>query len=191
VENPKAIASLEYSEHVALSLVDLDEHTRQHMLAEFEDDLAASRLYLSPRLDSDGRLRYPELLREAFGSGSDMTLAAALSSPGILKTTEQRKTKSGVTMAKVPHTAPQTLAEGEFNRFYLRGLARRAIAEGVSSVVIYRARASENPRPESLALENTELPAEGLLADLRESVGVDTALGLPPGPNSGLSARLP
>jgi hypothetical protein len=34
------------------------------------------------------------------------------------------------------------------------------------------------------------LNAQALLGDLRKHVGVDTALGLPPGPNSGLSGRL-
>ena len=35
-----------------------------------------------------------------------------------------------------------------------------------------------------------ELGAAKLLADLRKNVGVDTALGLPPGPNSGLTAKI-
>jgi hypothetical protein len=39
---------------------------------------------------------------------------------------------------------------------------------------------------------NTKISAKLLLDDLRNSSqGVDTALGLPPGPNSGLSAKLP
>lgn len=161
------------------------------MLTELEADVAAGRLYMSPRLSADGSERYADLLRAAVESGTDATLAADLGTPGILNATEPRKTpKGGMTTVETPHTAAQTLAEGEFNRFYLRGLCCRAIEDGAGSVLIYRARASENPRAESLALEGSELDAEGLLADLRQSVGVDTALGLPPGPNSGLSARL-
>src|SRR6266851_5569734 len=46
-------------------------------------------------------------------------------------------------------------------------------------------------------LDRNQLPKKArtdpkaLLTDLRSNPGVDTALGLPPGPNSGLSARLP
>lgn len=92
---------------------------------------------------------------------------------------------------KVPINAPQRLAEGEFNRFYIRGLCLRALDEGKSTVVVYRARHSSSPRLESEELIGSAFDAKALLEDLRESPGVDTALGLPPGPNSGLSARLP
>jgi hypothetical protein len=97
---------------------------------------------------------------------------------------------TGYTVSKVPRTAPITLAEGEFNRFYLRGLCQRAIEAGGPAIEIYRARASVTPRPESEAMIGRHLDADKLLVDLREHVGVDTALGLPPGPNSGLSGRL-
>jgi hypothetical protein len=110
---------------------------------------------------------------------------------GRLNPTEPRNTKNGVTWAKVPVTAPETLAEGEFNRFYARGLCRRAIDEGKPKVQVYRAKQVVNARSESEALLGQSLPADKLLEDLRASVGTDTALGLPPGPNSGLSIRLP
>lgn len=90
---------------------------------------------------------------------------------------------------KVPVTAPWTFAEGEFNRFYLRGLCLRAIDEG-KSIEVYRAKAVVAPRPESTALIGARLNPHTLLADLRIHLAVDTALGLPAGPNSGLSGRL-
>ncbi len=83
------------------------------------------------------------------------------------------------------------MAEGEFNRFYARGLCRRAIAEGIEALVVYRAKEVVNPRAESVALIGKSLPAKQLLEDLRAHIGTDTALGLPPGPNSGLSVKLP
>jgi hypothetical protein len=91
----------------------------------------------------------------------------------------------------VPATAPETLAEGEFNRFYIRGLCVRALAEGITELVIYRAKQVENPRSESTAKIGLKISAQALLTDLRANPGVDTALGLPPGPNSGLSVKLP
>jgi hypothetical protein len=63
--------------------------------------------------------------------------------------------------------------------------------EGVEALVVYRAKEVANPRPESTALIGKSLPANRLLDDLRANVGTDTALGLPPGPNSGLSVKLP
>jgi hypothetical protein len=86
-------------------------------------------------------------------------------------------------------TAASTLAEGEFNRFYLRGIARRGLEEG-RDIEIYRGRASSNPRPESQALVGQHLSANALLDDLRAHIGVDSTLGLPPGPNSGLTGKL-
>jgi hypothetical protein len=176
---------------VALELVDLDGVTRQGMIAELEHDLAAGTLYVGKYLTDFGVERYPILLRDAIEGGNDESLIAALSEPAIFATTYQkRKPKGGFSPAKVPYTAPATLAEGEFNRFYLRGLCRRALATDGQAIEIYRARASAEPRRESEAMIGKRLDPTTLLADLREHTGVDTALGLPPGPNSGLSGRL-
>ena len=91
---------------------------------------------------------------------------------------------------RVPVNAAQTLAEGEFNRFYARGLCRRAITEDVGSVRVYRAKAVENPRTASVEMIGAHLDAASLLDDLRTHIAMDTALRLPPGPNSGLSVEL-
>lgn len=175
---------------MGLELADLDDTTRQHMLTELEHDLQTNNLYFGKFLTDAGRQQYPSLLREAIESGSDDSLAEALSAPGILVTHHQRRKPSGgFTEAKVPKTAPVTLAEGEFNRFYLRGLCARAMATG-QKIEIYRARTSSQPRPKSEALIGSQLDPADLLDDLRANTGVDTALGLPPGPNSGLSGRI-
>jgi hypothetical protein len=176
---------------MAFELTDLDDETRRHMVAEMEHDLTAKTLYTGRYLSKEGGERYRSLLREALERGTDESLAAALSEPGLFNATYQkRKPSGGYTQSKVPYTAPVTLAEGEFNRFYLRGLCQRVIATGGGESEIYRARASVAPRPESEAMIGQHVDAQTLLADLREHVGVDTALGLPQGPNSGLSGRL-
>lgn len=160
------------------------------MLEELDRDIAGGRLYISPRLNQRGRMEYERLLREALAEHDDNWLAGQLTA-GLLNDTEERRTKSGYTTARVPVTAPYTLAEGEFNRFYARGLCRRAIDEGIASVVVYRAKQVENPRSQSEAKIGTSMNPEALLEDLRTHQGMDTALRLPPGPNSGLSIRLP
>lgn len=176
---------------MALKLVNLDANTRKHMADEFGADVAAGKLYLSPRLSGIGRNDYPGFLKEAIQASDDAWLATQIANNGRLNQMEERRGKNGVTMAKVPITANQTMAEGEFNRFYARGLAALAIAAGIAELVVYRARASENPRAESEAKIGTRISAQALLDDLRQNIGVDTALGLPPGPNSGLSVKLP
>jgi hypothetical protein len=177
---------------MALSFENLDERTRGFMLQEVERDIASDELYLSARLTQEGRESYASLLREAVRSGSDETLAAELRVPGRLETHRSRQNRSGtITMAKVPVNAPETLAEGEFNRFYARGLCLRAIEDGITEVEVYRAKDVSQPRAESIAMVGERLSSEALLEDLRISQGMDTALGLPPGPNSGLSVRLP
>lgn len=60
---------------------------------------------------------------------------------------------------------------------------------GGTELEIYRAGYSRSPRSESEAMIGRRIDAQALLEDLRAHAGVDTALGLPPGPNSGLSAR--
>ncbi len=176
---------------MALNLVDLDELTRTEMAAEVADDVATGNLYLSPRLSEIGRRDYPHLLQDAVARYDETWLAAQLRSGGRLNARELSHSKTGRVIDKlVPITAADTLAEGEFNRFYLRGLCRRAIAAGMAEIEVYRAKEVANPRSESLALIGHRLGASALLADLRVSVGVETALGLPPGANSGLSGRL-
>jgi hypothetical protein len=173
-----------------LELVNLDDQVRAAMRKELEIDSEGGTLYLSNRLSSIGRERYPALLDDAFQRGTPATLAQALAAPGVLKTTEHRNRNGRTIEAKVPVTAPVTLAEGEFNRFYLRGLCQVAVDAGINQIEVYRARESAMPRPESEEMIGRRLDAAELLQDLRTKPGVDTALGLPPGPNSGLSGRL-
>ncbi|WP_081613348.1 hypothetical protein [Xanthomonas sp. SHU 199] len=177
---------------MALNYENLDSRTRENMSSEIAHDVASGVLYISSRLTAEGAKAWPALLAQAADSHDDSWLAAQLQARGYLRSHEERRTpKGGVTVAKVPVTANTTLAEGEFNRFYARGLCQRAIADGQRSVVAYRARHSENPRPESEAIIGKHLEPDALLQDLRTSSGVEPALGLPPGPNSGLSVRLP
>jgi hypothetical protein len=176
---------------MGLALSNLDAKTRQYMLDEVSRDIANGDLYFSSRLSPSGRTAYAELLKQAVQDHDDVWLAEQLRYGGFMNLTEQRRKPSGgYTMVKVPVTAPETLAEGEFNRFYARGLSRRAIDERQDTVEIYRAKAVMQPRSDSQAKIGKRVKADALLNDLRTNIGVDTALGLPPGPNSGLSVKL-
>jgi len=177
---------------MGLEYRNLDERTRSLMLAEIERDIAENSLFLSDNLSPQGRADYPDLLRAAARGGSDVTLGTAIL--GRLNSHEKpRRLKSGE-LSKPPvmrSNAHEMLAEGEFNRFYIRALCLRAIEDGIAEVIVYRAKAVQNARSESERKIGQRMPAEALLGDLRTHRGVDTALGLPAGPNSGLSVRLP
>jgi len=177
---------------MAFTFENLDADTRRAMEQELDRDIAAGKLYISPRLNARGQAQWAGLLREAARNQNEVWLAAQLRGGDLLNTHEERKKpKGGTTVAQVPVTAADTLAEGEFNRFYARGLCARSIAAGTMHVEVYRGKPVAVPRPESEAMLGSRISAETLLTDLRASQGVEPALGLPPGPNSGLTVRLP
>jgi hypothetical protein len=178
---------------MALYLENLDDRTRQLMLDEMEYDVANNQLHVSPFLSGQGQRDYVNLLREAIQSGDDETLAESLREHRrILRTLPRRNPKGGYSISATPENAAQVLAESEFNRYYIRALARRALEDGITELVIYRAKPVSNPRPVSEALIETTLSPQELLDDLRSHPGDEPpTLGVPSGPNSGLSVRLP
>lgn len=166
----------------------LNSETRRYMLEELDLDESQGTLYMGKRLNHEGRRRYPEFLRQALKDGDPYTLAAELGEvPGQFWV--EAITAKNNRRSTTPRTAPLTLAEGQFNRFYMRGLARRAIDEGLG-LEITRAKPVKNPRPESEALRGCSIDPEKLLEELRkdpESTPYDFHLG---NPNSGLTVRL-
>lgn len=163
------------------------------MLDELVYDQVRLQLHISPYLSGQGVHDYPHLLQEAIAKYDEKWLAARLNERRrIERTHTRRKPKGGYTIAAVPHNAAQVIADGEFNRYYIRGLCRRAIADKIDRLIVYRARASENPRPSSSRMESRTISAKSLLTDLqRPSRAGGPRFGIPAGPNSSLSVRLP
>jgi hypothetical protein len=177
---------------MSLYYANLDERTRQLMLEEVDYDIEHNQLHISPLLSGQGQQDYVNLLREAIQSGNDETLSEGLRARRrITRALPRRKPKGGFSIAAAPNNAAEMLAESEFNRFYIRALARRAIEEGINDLVVYRAKPVQNPRPQSEALVEATLPPQELLDDLRAHTDEPPELGVPSGPNSGLSVRLP
>jgi hypothetical protein len=174
---------------MGLNYKSLNQATRVKMIGEFTFDITNNKVYSSKRFTSAGEIFYKESMVGHLQSGTDDTLSDSLNNNNCFKTYEDRNTAKGITSVKVPVTASQTFSEGEFNRFYIRGLCIRALEEG-STICVYRARHSKNPRTESEALIGQFFDPTQLLTDLRNNIGIDTALGLPAGPNSGLSIEL-
>jgi hypothetical protein len=177
--------------HVALELTHLDPSTRQCMVAEFEADLAAGTLYRSPQLTEEGLRLYHHLLRSALVKGTDDSFAKALSSHEAIKPLGRWQHSKEVGAGDALAAATAILAEREFHRFYIRGLCRRAIAQGVDSLVIYRARPTDLGRKASDAMVGVRIVATSLLEDLRGAFRSLPPHGLPQCRDPGLSVRLP
>jgi hypothetical protein len=182
----------EGGEIMPLYLPNLDERTRQLMLSELDYDVEHNQLYISPYLSGQGVRDYPNLLRQAMQAGDDQSLAAALRQlRRIERSAQKRKPAGGFSTVSVPRNAAEVVAESEFNRYYARALARRAIEDGIPQLVIYRAKPVSEPRAESEALMESTIEPQALLDDLRSHPGERPAMGVPAGPGSGISVRLP
>lgn len=175
---------------MGLRYENLDEEVRRYMVEEIDSDTQSERLYLSNYLNDGGRAAWPQLLREAARAGTDDSFANSLRLQRAMKEmVERRKPSGGYTMVRVPVTAHETLAEAQFNQYYMRALSRAALAHGVERLEVYRAKAVERPRAESERMIGTYLSPQVVLDELRRTIGVEPELGLPL-PNSGLCLRL-
>ena len=167
----------------------LDPTTRRFAIAELNGDITTGAYRTSERIRHTAIAEYQRYLHEALRYYDDRWLEEHASD--LMIDFEPRRTPSGgQTAVKLPQMAARMLAEGDFNRYYMRGVALRAAEEGRQVVEVYRARLSMEPRRESAELEGRRLPADEVLKYLRGELSSDpfvTALGRP---NSGLSVRL-
>ena len=172
-----------------LQYANLDHVTRRAMVEELDEDIASGAIHISPRLRPAAVTEYQRLLRDALRYYDDLWLEERVAP--LLVDFETRHTPKGdVITARLPEGAARVMAERDFNLYYMRGIARRALAEGRREVEVYRARLSMEPRRESSVLEGAHIPAEQLLADLRAPMPVSQAVPRLGRPNSGLSVRL-
>lgn len=187
-----------------MELVDLD-GVRREMLEEFGRDVQEGTVYRSPRLTESAWTTYCELLLQAIVEADGTWLAERIRELGLLRKYETRRTRQAQpntlagkarsigpasTRAKVPDSAADTLALGQFNHYYIRGVCRRALAAGQKRVKVYRARRVAQPRRDSQRRLGWELNAQELLDELRAHPDDINRLRVPGGPNSGLSVRL-
>jgi hypothetical protein len=178
---------------MSLNYHNLDRETRGFMVEEINHDVTQNKLYMSSRLNPSGQAAWASLIKNAAEQHNDVWLEQEIRGQNLLNSSEQRRKKNSTTefiSVSVPVTAPETLSEGEFNRFYIRGLCRRVLAKGQGALRVYRAKHSDNPRPESQAKVGEIIDAQKTLNDLRTNIGFEPSLGIPPGPNSGLSVEL-
>ena len=171
---------------MTMNLKQLTPKTRKTMLAELDYAVKNNALYISDRLTPQGKNLYPEILKHHIETGNPETMEAALQ--GLFNLKEQyRKSTGAISTRAMPKNAPQLLAEGEFNRFYMRALCLIALEEN-KQLKIYRARLSKKARPESEVLIGQPIDPKNLLNDLRTHIGSNTISGIGD-INSGLSVE--
>jgi len=177
------------SQTMPLQYENLDPTTRRYAIAELDRDLNNGAFHISERLRPESVAEYERLLREALRYYDDRWLEEHASD--LLVESESRRTRTGgTTTARVPQMAARMLAEGDFNRYYMRAVALRAIEEGRQILEVYRARLSLEPRRESAELEGKRVPAAEVLDHLRGPISVDPSVAPLGRTNSGLSVRL-
>ena len=125
---------------MAMNFEELDEITRRFMLQEFEAELAGPSPYISKKLSPEGRTVFAQLMREAIGTGNEVWLGASLNGAELWNAREPYERNGIVRQRRINvRQAAERLALPEFNTWYVRGLARRLIEEGVSHCQAYRA----------------------------------------------------
>lgn len=175
---------------MGINYENLDETTRAYMFQE----IRLGGHYISPRLTEEGQAAWPSLLEQAYKNHNDDWIAREILNRGYIRSQEQY-TRQGIVRTREINKehAAQQLAEGEFNRYYLRGLCLRAKAEGKDVLIVYRGKEVSTPRPESERKIGTAISVDVLLSMLRTNdfVSIEQCIGVPSGPNSGLTCKLP
>jgi len=168
---------------------DLEDVTRKMMLEAIEEANESNNIYYSTRFNDLGKQRWLPLLREAANLYNEHWLAFQIEAEVLMKDFEGSRTPSGgYTIKHVPHIASETMADGQFNRFYMLGLCKYARQQGINHLEIYRAKFSSEPREESQALVGGLLSLEEIESQLLVTINSFNSPLLKP--NSGLSLRI-
>jgi hypothetical protein len=168
----------------------LDEKTRGFMLEAISEAETSGNIYFSTRFNDAGFKEWLSLLKEAAKEHDEHWLAYQLEAKRLMKGFEGASTPSGgYTVKHTPHTAAETMAEGQFNRFYILGVCKRAREEDIPQLEIYRAKKSLAPRRESENLIGSKISVDYVEAQLFKTSDSFKSPLLKP--NSGLSMRLP
>ncbi len=168
----------------------LNSKTRGLMLRELALDIPTTGLYLSPWLNGSGRATWAPLLMAAISDHDEAWLAKRIRVLELLEVHECSSKPGKIQRTKVPCTAAEALAQVEFNRYYCRAVCLLAMTQGTNQVEVCRDKVLNTDSQQSEADASRPLDAERLLEDLRE-FRLRQDLGVPGGPGSGLTLRLP
>lgn len=172
---------------MAMKFEELDEITRRYMLEEFEKEQSSSNSYRPKVLSKVGQSNFLNLVREAVQSGNEETLIRLLSNPTYWNPTETYIRDGVVRERRVNvQQAAERLGLTEFNTWYVRGLAKRLMDEGVTRCQVYRGAMPKWEPAECSVHEGKILPAKeiyhGHRARYWPEPGNPEAMSIPFGP---------
>lgn len=124
---------------MSMDYLELDQKTRSIMLSEFEIEQAGGNPYISKALSPRGQLIFPQLMVHAIMHGNEETLAGELSDVSLWEPMESyiRDGISRIRNRNIPQSI-ERLSITEFSTWYVRGLAKRLMDEGVKDCQVYR-----------------------------------------------------
>lgn len=124
---------------MAMNFEELDAVTRRFMRAEFDAEEAV-RPYRSPRLSAAAAAAFADVMRTAIDLWDEVHVQDRFVLAHHWHPTETYQLKGSThTRAINPIAAAELLGLGEFNTWYVRGLAARLLDEGETVCEVYRA----------------------------------------------------
>jgi hypothetical protein len=177
------------------SFEELDNMTRRCMLEEFRAEQSSSSPppFRPTNLTPEGGAVFTEIMERALLGGDEQTLAHDLAQPSYWNTVtmEMRKGKLVPVRHKVSDLA-RRFADTDFNTWYVRGLCKRLLDEGLEECEVYRAGPAYQRRVECIALEGRRFPVREIYAGHRAKyhpVENPSAFSIPVGVNCHHSIR--
>lgn len=169
---------------------DLDEITREAMLNAIDEAERTNNIYYSTRFNDLGKQQWLPLLKQAALQYDEHWLSYQLEAQQLMKDFEgANKPSGGYTIKHVPHTASETFSEGQFNRFYILGLCKRARTENIDYLIVYRAKERAGTRPESQSIIGNRFLIDEVESQLKITKNSFNSPLVKP--NSGLSVKRP
>jgi len=157
-----------------------NEETKQLMMREFLDDCSNGRVYFGERLKKSKQVIYQDLFKQAIENMDLESFVIKLYDSEFWE--EFEVDKNGVQKKINTERAAIILAEGEFNRLYIRAVCLAA-EEKKQKVTIYRFRDSKTPDPVSEAKIGTSYDPKTIYDDVKNNLETKYL----PRPSSGIS----
>lgn len=166
---------------------ELDKKTREYMLGEFQNEEKTGNPYRSESMSDEGLKNIVQLIKNAINDGTEISLASELSKTHYWNShTIVHRANSTYPRKINPIVAAKVFALTEFNTWYIRGLAKRLMDEGVENCEIYRAESADQPRCECSKYENQFISVKKIYDGHRAKYHPNknpNAFSIPSGPN--------
>ncbi len=167
---------------------ELDDITRRYMLEEFEVEQASGNPYVPKILSPAGVAAFPNFMRAAIKTGNEQTLIASLAQARYWNATEAYVRNGVVRQREINvNQAAERLGLTEFNTWYVRGLAKRMIDDGMKDCEVYRAAQPKWEPAECSEHEGRIYPVADIYEGHRRRYwpepGNPSALSIPAGPS--------